>query len=257
MRGRGALQRAGCLALPRGLRATAERPEPEIAERAEATQVEVELAERDHHRRHRAPSKLVSQPRQQLARTRSRFGKAWRERPAPCRTCPPGYADPTDLHRDLNAPMPACTCTCTAQDQVCTSTVRLYSDLACASECANASVQVCSAESGPNCGSRGSIKPEAATISGGSCVAAVSPRVEATWRYNARLCQPTGACDDPNQVCAPSPRSPYISQRCGDACDSGGPRATAVPPEFPNSNKPFYQTFTDDRGCTDCGCGAL
>lgn len=172
--------------------------------------------------------------------------------------CPPGYGAPVDLHHDLNVPN-TCPCTCMAQNQVCETTLRLFSDLSCANECANMAVQaMCSGVSG--CvGSQGSMKAPAPTPAGGSCKANTAPLADVTWKYDARLCPANnaGSCDDTSQVCAPTPESPYLSQLCIMQVLQPGHSIPPCPAEYQNPTDPLYGTFSDDRACSACGCGSV
>jgi len=172
--------------------------------------------------------------------------------------CPPGYANPNDRYRDLSAPNP-CTCTCAAQGQACSTTLHIHSDQGCAmdKECATVSaVSTCKGVSG--CiGSQGTMVADAWTISGGSCAATITPPGPVTWRYHARLCQPTGSCDDPSQVCAPTPPLPYVTQRCVTRVMSAGQTLPECPLDYPLRNETLYEAFTDTRSCTACGCSSV
>jgi hypothetical protein len=172
--------------------------------------------------------------------------------------CPDGYDAPTDLHRGLIAPASACTCTCAAQDQVCETTLHIYDDMGCATKCATVSVQeeACSAVSTCD-GSQGSVKNDTPTVSGGSCIPTVSEPVDARWQYNARLCEPQGVCEGPNQVCAPTPDSPYLTQLCVMVVIPEGEALPPCPPEYPKVDRTYYEDFTDDRGCSECGCSGV
>jgi hypothetical protein len=171
--------------------------------------------------------------------------------------CPKGYADPIDLHRELVAPASTCACTCgAAQGQVCEATLHIYSDMGCANECATVAVQACSAVSGCT-GSQGSQRNDPPTLSGGSCEASVNEPVAASWQYNARLCQPSGACEDSDQVCAPTPTSPYATQLCVMSVTPEGQAPPACPTGFPNARKDLYESYTDSRGCSECTCGPV
>jgi len=172
--------------------------------------------------------------------------------------CPRGYteAEAIDLHRELVAPASACACTCVAQGQVCETTLHIYDDMSCATKCSSVSVQACSAVSGCS-GSQGSLRNDTPTLSGGSCQATVSEPVAASWQYDARLCQPSGTCEDPDQVCAPTPTSPYATQLCVMSVIPEGQPLPACPAEYPNARKDLYETYTDSRDCSDCTCGPV
>ncbi|MET0793542.1 MAG: hypothetical protein ABW061_18620 [Polyangiaceae bacterium] len=175
----------------------------------------------------------------------------------PLPDCPGGYVTPTDLHRDLDASAGKCSCTCAAQGQVCdeNTTLHIFSDKNCATQCATVSPQTCTAVSG--CvGSQGSVRAAIPTPSGGTCKAKLSGPVDPTWQTDARLCatNPAKTCEDSNQVCAPTPASPYASQLCIMQVLAVGHARPACPAEYPNDNQPLYETYSDKRVCGECGC---
>ena len=174
--------------------------------------------------------------------------------------CPVSDDVPVDLHRGLIAPAGTCECTCTAHDQVCDANTMLhiYTDMGCATECAAASPGACDPVSGCS-GSQGSMRADAPLPSGGSCKATVSPPSAATWQYDARLCQATvpGTCDGQNQVCAPTPPPRFASQLCVMSVILEGQALPDCPAEYPHPYAPLYETFTDERGCSQCGCGSV
>jgi hypothetical protein len=175
----------------------------------------------------------------------------------PLPNCPLGYENPIDLHRELIAPT-ACTCTCTAVNQVCDAVLHIYGDLACNTECAKVSTSTCGPISG--CiGSQGSVSVDAATVSGGSCTPSIAPLPDPTWQYNERLCQSNaaGSCDAPHQVCAPTPKAPYASQLCVTRRLLEGQMTPTCPAAYPAPYKALYDTYTDTRGCSACGCGSV
>ena len=171
--------------------------------------------------------------------------------------CPTGYTDPTDLHHELNAPDGPCTCTCAAQGQVCSdnTALHIYSDLKCSSLCETVAPQACSAVSVCT-GSQGSIDSNIPTPTGGSCKATPSGPADASWDNDSRLCNanPARVCDDPGQVCAPLPNSPYISQQCVMRVMAAASAVPPCPDGFPNATA-LYGSFADGRGCSECTCG--
>jgi hypothetical protein len=178
-------------------------------------------------------------------------------------SCPVGYngGEQTDLHRDLNAPDGECTCTCTATGQVCgvNTVLHIFSDQACSTgaECGSATAKTCDAVSGGCTGSQGTVRGVPAAPTGGSCMHAVKPIPPPTWDLNARICPTTnaGSCEDPSQVCAPTPRQPYATGRC---VVSVIPETFPLPPcpvEYPKAIPPLYDSYADGRGCTECSCG--
>ncbi len=169
--------------------------------------------------------------------------------------CPPGYTDPTDLHHELNVPGD-CTCTCDAQGQNCAdnTALHIYSDLKCHTPCETVAPQACTAVSVCT-GSQGSIDSNIPTPSGGSCKATPSGPADATWNNDSRLCDanPARVCDDPDRVCAPLPRSPFISQQCVMRVMAAGSAVPMCPEGFPNGTA-LYGSFADGRGCSECTC---
>ena len=172
-------------------------------------------------------------------------------------SCPSGYMNPFDLHRELVAPPGPCSCTCSPEGQVCDATLRIYDDMACSSNaCAMVSTRVCTGISG--CvGSQGSAKLDAPTISGGTCKPKVAPTPPPTWQFNDRLCATSnaGSCDDSRQVCAPSPPIPFASQLCVTHVVLEGQPVPECPSAYPKFYQTLYETYTDARGCSDCTCG--
>jgi hypothetical protein len=178
---------------------------------------------------------------------------------APLQECPQGFSSPIDRHYGLNAPSTGCACTCGAQGQVCQATLHIYSDMGCKTECATASPLTCDAVSGCT-GSQGSGHAETALISGGSCKpTTITPPTEPTWKYDVRLCQLSGSavCEDATQACAPSPLPPYLSQLCVMTVFSEGDTRPACPAAYPKPKPDLYQSFSNTRGCSECGCSAL
>ncbi|HYQ43414.1 MAG TPA: hypothetical protein VER11_15645 [Polyangiaceae bacterium] len=173
--------------------------------------------------------------------------------------CPPGYADPTDLHSELIAPDGACTCTCSAEGQVCDAELRIFDDLACTHACANVPTTLtCAAVSG--CvGSQGSVSVDSVTISGGTCVSKVSDIPPPTWKYNERLCQTndSGSCDDPGKVCAPTPRVPYGAQLCVKRDVFVGQDPPPCPTAYSHPFKSLHSEYMDHRECSPCTCGSV
>ena len=174
--------------------------------------------------------------------------------------CPDGYAKPTDLHHDLDAPDGACNCKCTALDQVCNTTLRLYSDKSCDSPCATTSLPACAAVSG--CvGSQGSVRADLPTPSGGRCEAMVPPVPEAKWKSDARICRATGAnsCPNSTQVCAPFPQWPYVTELCIMRVIQAGLQAPPCPSSYPNATPTLYEEegISDQRNCSACTCGSV
>jgi hypothetical protein len=180
----------------------------------------------------------------------------WEGKSADVPDCPTGYGKAMDRHSGLIAPAGACTCSCKAQDQVCETTTRIYSDMSCSTACATVPTQACNAV--PGCtGSQGSLRADLPTISGGSCQAVPSGApVAPTWGNDARLCQPTGTCEDANQVCAPTPDGQYLTTLCVFRNSIEGQPPWDCPDEYP-IRKEYYERYTDSRGCTDCGCGSV
>lgn len=174
--------------------------------------------------------------------------------------CPSGYAKPKDLHRELIAPASACKCTCTAQDQVCdgSATLRIFSDKSCATACATTTLKACGAVSGCT-GSQGSVSTDIGAPSGGTCRATTSKPPEPTWKYDARLCPPSGAssCDADDEVCAPTPEYPYLTQLCVMRVISAGSPPPNCPADYPNPSPPLYTEVADSRDCSECSCGAV
>ena len=170
--------------------------------------------------------------------------------------CPPGYTDPTDLHYDLDAP-DGCSCSCDAQGQLCANntSVRIYSDLKCKSPCETVAPQSCTAVSVCT-GSQGSMDSNVPTPTGGSCKPTLTGPPDASWKSDARLCNanPARYCDDPAQVCAPLPQPPFFSQQCVIRLMSAGSAIPECPAGFPNGTA-LYDSFADNRSCSDCTCG--
>jgi hypothetical protein len=128
--------------------------------------------------------------------------------------------------------------------------------MSCVKTCATVSVLSCNAASGCT-GSQGSLRNDPPTISGGTCQATVSEPVAPSWQYNARLCQPSSACEDPSEVCAPTPALPYVTQRCVTRVLQEGEELTECPAEYPKGPKTFYDALTDNRGCSECSCSGV
>jgi hypothetical protein len=175
--------------------------------------------------------------------------------------CPQGYGQAIDVHRDLNAPDGTCQCTCAAQGQVCdgNTTLEIFDDLSCANRCATVSPHACDAVSGCT-GSQGSLRAGPATPTGGSCRATLSAPPAATWLVDARLCGSVGAvCEEEGQVCAPTPSAPFFSELCVMRVLADGSDLPECPDAYPIRRGAFYDEdgFTDDRGCTACGCSGV
>jgi hypothetical protein len=178
--------------------------------------------------------------------------------------CPVGYDSepPVDLNRDLNAPTPDCTCTCSAQGQVCgaNTVLHIYPDRTCTNqECAAATAKTCDAVSSGSCGSQGSVRGAVAGPTGGACVATPSKIPPPTWNRKARLCATNnaGSCEDPNQVCAPTPHQPYNSALCVTSIISENATVPPCPVEYPTPIAQLYASYADGRGCTECTCGSV
>jgi len=175
-------------------------------------------------------------------------------------SCPAGYAEPVDLHRELIAPPGPCTCSCSAQGQVCEATLRIYEDMACSTNnvCATVSTSTGSCTGVSGCtGSQGSARLDAPTISGGTCSWKVAQTPPPSWKFNDRLCKPTsvGSCDDDRDVCAPSPPIPYASQLCVVKAVLEGQPIPQCPSAYPSFYQTLHEAYTDARGCSDCTCG--
>src|SRR6478735_1882662 len=108
--------------------------------------------------------------------------------------CPEGFKDPlpSDVHRGLIAPDPTCACNCDpAENQVCDTTLHLFTGQNCDGHCADLGIQSCTPVP-PACnGSQGSANIDVVTISGGSCKARVAQPVGPTWQYDGRICKKT------------------------------------------------------------------
>ena len=178
----------------------------------------------------------------------------------PAEDCPLGYSAPRDLHYDLAVPTTGCACECRAQGQICQATLRIFNNKDCTGPCATATPagQMCATVSG--CiGSQGSARPDAPTVTGGSCQATVSDPDQPTWKFDARLCRlSAGAvCEDPSQVCTPYPDSPYLSQLCVMSVVAAGSTPPPCPAGYPSANPPLYASFMDELGCSACGCSGI
>ena len=174
--------------------------------------------------------------------------------------CPPGYSNPRDLHHDLNVPNTGCVCTCSAQGQSCQSTLHIFGNKDCTGPCAQASPSGLECDIVSGCiGSQGSARADAPMISGGSCQSKVSAPNDPTWKFDARVCRLDGAavCEDPSQVCAPIPPSPYLSQLCVMTVVSAGRTPPPCPAGYPSSIPPLYESFSDELGCSPCGCSGV
>jgi len=174
--------------------------------------------------------------------------------------CPLGAAQPALLHRELQIPGGGCECKCAAQDQVCdeNTSLHIFVDMSCATECTTASAHACDAVSGCT-GSQGSVRAEIPAPSGGSCQATVGAPSEPTWAYDARLCQMKvpGVCDQPNTVCTSTPPLAFTSELCIAKVLKAGSKVPDCPAEYPSPNEPLYESFFTDRECTACGCSGI
>jgi hypothetical protein len=176
-------------------------------------------------------------------------------------SCPAGYGQPTDLHGQLLAPIANCSCTCTATAQRCdtATTVSVYGDLGCATQCISASPVACAAVSGCT-GSAGTLRAAIPAPSQGSCVATVSPKTPPPpqWKRDARTCTlntaASASCADTDETCVPVPTAPYASHLCVYQVVLDGQNIPACPAAYPNPSDPLYSSYSDNRGCMPCSC---
>ncbi len=87
----------------------------------------------------------------------------------------------------------------------------------------------------------------------------VTPPATASWLNDARLCEANDAsvCEDPGQVCAPTPPSPYLSQLCVMRVIGAGQTPPQCPAGYLTANEALYARFSDTRGCSECGCSGV
>jgi len=175
--------------------------------------------------------------------------------------CPAGFKDPapTDLHRDLDAPAGTCNCKClAAEGQVCDTLLHISLDQNCGAQCAAVGTQGCTSVPASCTGLLGTTSIDAMTVSGGSCKSQVTLPAAPTWMSNGRLCKSSdaGACDDPKQVCARVPDLPYLSSLCVTRQINDGDPVPVCPAEYSHHVSTLYGEYTDNRGCSQCSCGA-
>ena len=179
----------------------------------------------------------------------------------PLPVCPEGYTKPVSLHHGVDMPTDGCRCTCTAQDQVCSTntTLYIYDDQKCeGTPCGSVSPLVCDGVSG--CvHSQGTLKAAIPTPSGGTCNGEISPPAPASWQYDSRACAASGAhlCADSSRVCAPVPTSPYASRLCVMNVVGEGQSLPECPAPYRNGSKTLYESFSDMRHCSACGCSGV
>ena len=181
--------------------------------------------------------------------------------PASLPDCPDGYGDPSDLHTGILAAPAECSCSCTAKNQACDTapSVSIFTDLGCQNGCFQASTLACTAVSGCN-GSQGSLQVEAPAPSG-TCAAKVTSRPlgAVTWQYDARLCSletaEMGTCTGAGELCIPTPDRPYASRLCVFRVVPEGQDLPDCPASYPNARDALYESFADERRCSDCSCG--
>lgn len=181
--------------------------------------------------------------------------------PAGAPKCPAGFADPlpTDAHRGLVAPAGSCPCKCgPAQGQVCDTTLHIYPDQACSTQCASGGTRTCTTLPATCNGSQGTSDIDALIVSGGACEPHVDLPAPPTWQFDDRLCKSSdqGSCENPDQVCARTPDSPYLSYLCVTRTIGVGDAIPACPAGYKTAKGPLYGTAIDNRGCSTCTCGA-
>jgi len=181
--------------------------------------------------------------------------------PASLPGCPAGFdeATPTDLHHELVAPDGTCACMCLpAEGQVCDTVLHISADQACGPQCAQVGTRGCTSVPASCTGIQGTTSIDAMMISGGSCKSKVDPPVDATWKYNDRLCRGSdvGACDGPDQFCARVPDLPYLSSVCVTRQIQNGEPVPKCPDAYSHQVGTLYGDYTDDRACSPCICGA-
>jgi hypothetical protein len=142
---------------------------------------------------------------------------------------------------------------------VCDTQLHIFADQTCSSsQCAQVGTRGCTTVPASCTGIQGSTSIDALTISGGSCKSQVVLPVAPTWKYNDRLCRATdeGTCDAPNQVCARVPDLPYLSSVCMTRQIQNGDPVPKCPDAYSRQVAVLYGQYVDERGCSECRCGA-
>jgi hypothetical protein len=161
---------------------------------------------------------------------------------------------------DLKADTPQCGCSCSRpQGLGCDPPkVTFFSDMNCTLPCGGGPVSGCLVI--PTCGSSsgpanfleiGAATPSAAATCAPDGSVVVPP---ASWTGEARVCKPgptatKGTCN-PDELCLPA-ATPYCIMFAGDAGEAPCPAG-----DWYVHRHVFYSGVNDQRGCTQCTCGA-
>ncbi|HET7544780.1 MAG TPA: hypothetical protein VFK05_33160 [Polyangiaceae bacterium] len=180
------------------------------------------------------------------------------EAPPPC---PDGYTNPLDRHHGVIEPPGGCQCSCSAINQSCATItgLKIYPDQTCGTQSCVSTTLTTTCNPVMGCtGSQGSMEALKPTPTGGTCTPTIAKRPDPTWQYDSRLCEPSGTyvCDDPTQVCAPTPPPPYASRLCMVSQVSATSTIPQCPEGYPNQTL-LYEKIANNRGCTDCVCGGV
>jgi hypothetical protein len=193
--------------------------------------------------------------------------------PSTAPACPGQYGTPINVSSGLGALPPTCgACSCSVSTQpTCAATGTFHVDQMCQSPCQTATTVIlastgtCTMVATNTCGSGGSfsLAPSLPTPTGGACKAnpgtkTVSPP---TWALGGRVCPYAGANDSGGcpvtDSCVAIPGGSYGRDLC--VYSTKQPAPTSCPPGY-NTNtafpQTFYQSVTDTRDCTACGCAS-